>query len=106
MLSNISNKDKKKFDIALINSCVVYWYMENMDGTYESYMDRINNYLEWKKSKPSEKVTYNALKFVKEFINKHKLTDVFLRKYCYDLEHNNPREKWNKQLRKQIWIHY
>lgn len=100
MLSNISDKDKKKFDITLINSCVVYWYMQNMDGTYDSYMDRINNYLEWMKSRPSEKVKYNALRFVKDFILKNKLTDKFLRDYCYNLEHNNPREKWNKQLRK------
>ena len=100
MLSNISNKDKKKFDIALINSCVVYWYMKNMDGTYDIYMDRINNYLEWMKSRPSDRTKYNAMKFVKEFINKHKLTDEFLREYCFNLEHNNPREKWNKQLRK------
>ena len=49
MLSNISNKDKKKFDVALINSCAVYWYMRHMYGTYDSYMDRINNYLECKK---------------------------------------------------------
>ena len=100
MLSNISYKDKKKFDITLINSCVVYWYMQNMDGTYDSYMDRINNYLELMKSRPSEKVKYNALKFVKDFIFKNKLTDEFIRDYCYNLEHNNPREKWNKQLRK------
>lgn len=38
MLSNISNKEKRKFDIALINSCIVYWYMKNMDGTYDTYM--------------------------------------------------------------------
>ena len=100
MLNNTSDKEKRKFDIALINSCVVYWYMKNMDNTYDSYMDRINNYLEWLVNRPSEKVKYNAIKFVKEFINKHKLTDEFLREYCYDLEHNNPREKWNKQLRK------
>lgn len=100
MLLNISDKDKKKFDIALINSCIVYWYMQNMDGTYDSYMDRINNYLEWLANRPSEKVKYNAMKFVKEFIKKHKLTDEFLRDYCSKLEHNNPREKWNKQLRK------
>ena len=99
MLSNISDKDKKKFDITLINSCVVYWYMKNMDGTHDSYMDRINDYLEWMKSRPSEKIKYNALKFVKDFINKHKLTDEFLREYCFNLEHNNPREKWNEQLK-------
>lgn len=100
MLSNISNKDKKKFDIALINSCIVYWYMENMDGTYDIYMDRINNYLEWMESRPSDKTKYNAIKFVKDFINKHKLTDEFLREYCFNLEYNNPREEWNKKLRK------
>ena len=100
MLSNISNKDRKKFDIALINSCVVYWYMKNMDGSYDIYMDRINNYLEWMKSRPSDRVKYNAMKFVKEFINKHKLTDEFLREYCFNLEYNNPREEWNKKLRK------
>lgn len=100
MLSNISNKEKRKFDIALINSSVVYWYMKNMDNTYDSYMDRINNYLEWLVNRPSERVKYNAIKFVKEFINKHKLTDEFLRDYCSKLEHNNPRAKWNKQLRK------
>ncbi len=100
MLSNIANKEKRKFDIALINSCVVYWYMKNMDGTYDTYMDRINNYLIWLAKRPSDAVQYNAMKVVKDFINKHKLTDEFLRDYCYDLEHNNPREKWNKQLRK------
>lgn len=99
MLSNISNKDKKKFDIALINSRVVYWYMKNMDNTYESYMDRISNYLEWMANRPSESVAYNAMKFVKEFIKKHKLTDEFLRDYCSKLEHNNPREKFRKHLR-------
>lgn len=100
MLSNISNKEKRKFDIALINSSVVYWYMKKMDNTYDSYMDRINNYLEWLANRPSEKVKYNAFKFVKEFINKYKLSDEFLRDYCSELAHNNPREKWNKQLRK------
>ncbi len=90
---------KKKFDVALINSRVVYWYMKNMDGTYDSYMDRINNYLEWMKSKPSEKVAYNAMKVVKEFIVKYDLSDEFLREYCFNLEHNNPREKWNKLIK-------
>lgn len=101
MLSNISNKDKKKFDVALINSGAVYWYMQNMDGTYDSYMDRINNYLEWMANRPSEKVAYNAMKFVKEFINKHKLTDEFLRSYCSELEHNNPRAQFRDKLWKQ-----
>ena len=100
MLSDISNKDKKKFDNALINSCIVYWYMKNMDGSYDIYMDRINDYLEWMKSRPSDITKYNAMKFVKEFINKHKLTDEFLRDYCSELEHNNPRAEWRKQLRK------
>lgn len=100
MLSNINNKDKKKFDIALINSCVVYWYMKNDDGTYDTYMNRINNYLEWLSDTPSEKVKYNAMKYVKEFINKHKLTDDFLRIYCFELEHNNPRQKWNDKFKK------
>jgi hypothetical protein len=100
MLSNISNKDKKKFDISLINSGVVYLYMENVDRTFDSYIDRINEYLENLKSRPSEKVKYNALKFVKDFILKHKLTDEFLRGYCYNLEHNNPRRTWNDKLRK------
>ena len=43
MLSNISNKDKKKFEVSLINFCITYWYMENVDRTFESYMDRIND---------------------------------------------------------------
>ena len=34
-MENVSDKDKKKFDVSLINSCVVYWYMKNMDGTFE-----------------------------------------------------------------------
>lgn len=100
MLSHINNKDKKKFDSALINSCVVYWYMKNMDGTYDTYMDRINDYLIWLAKRPSDAVKYNAMKFVKEFIVKHKLTDEFLRTYCFEIEHNNPRQKWNDKLRK------
>jgi hypothetical protein len=100
MLSNISNKDRKKFDISLINSGVVYLYMENVDRTFDSYIDRINEYLENLKSIPSEKVKYNAMKFVKDFILKHKLTDEFLRGYCYNLKRNNPREVWRKQIRK------
>lgn len=99
-MENISDKDKKKFNVALINSYVVYWYMQNTDGTYDSYMDRIGNYLEWMAKRPSESVAYNAMKFVKEFVKKHKLTDEFLREYCSKLAHNNPREKWHKQLRK------
>jgi hypothetical protein len=43
-------------------------------------------------SRPSDRTKYNAMKFVKDFINKHKLTDEFLIDYCYNLEHNNPRE--------------
>jgi hypothetical protein len=100
MLSNISNKDKKKFDISLINSGVVYLYMENVDRTFDSYIDKINEYLENLKSRPSEKVKYNAMKFVKDFILKHKLTDEFLREYCFKLKRNNPREAWRKQIRK------
>ena len=95
----INDKDKKKFDIALINSRVVYWYMKNSDGSFDKYMDRINDYLEWLSKKPSEKVCYNAMKFVKEFICKHKLTDEFLREYCHTLEHNNPRVKWNNLIK-------
>lgn len=98
----MNDKEKKKFDIALINSKVVYWYMRNMDGSFERYMDRINNYLEWLSKKPSEKVCYNAMKVVKEFINKYKLSDEFLREYCFELEHNNPREKWNKITRQRL----
>ena len=97
MISNISDKEKRKFDVALINSCIVYWYM---DGTFDSYMDRINNYLEWMSKRPSERVKYNAMKFVKEFINKHKLTDEFLGAYCGELEHNNPRSEWCDKLRR------
>lgn len=37
----MTDKEHKKFDIALINSRVIHWYMKNDDGTYESYMDRI-----------------------------------------------------------------
>ena len=91
---------KKKFDVALINSRVVYWYMKNSDGTFDKYLDRINNYLVWLSKKPSEKVAYNAMRVVKCFIVKYDLSDEFLRDYCHELEHNNPREKWNKQLRK------
>jgi hypothetical protein len=101
MLNNTSDKEKRKFDIALINSCVVYWYMKNMDNTYDSYMDRINNYLEWMSKRPSERVKYNALIFVKDFINKYKLTDEFLRKYCHELEHYNPRAEWRDNLKKK-----
>lgn len=99
MLTNINPKDKRKFDIALINSCVVYWYMKKNDGTYDSYIDRINNYLEWLSGRPSDKLQYNAMKAVKEFINRYKLTDDFLRTYCFKLEHDNPREAWNRRFR-------
>lgn len=43
----MDGKNKNKFDIALINSRIVYWYMQNDDGSFERYIDRINNYLEW-----------------------------------------------------------
>ena len=69
----MTDKDKKKFDIALLNSKVVYWYMRNMDGTFDKYMDRINNYLIWLSKKPSEKVCYNAMKTVKEFISPNEI---------------------------------
>ena len=91
----MTDKEKKKFDIALINSRVVYWYMKNDDGTFESYMDRINNYLKWLLDFPSEKTTFNALKKVKEYIIKYNMSDEFLRNYCSKLEHDNPRTKYN-----------
>lgn len=95
----MNDKDKKKFDIALINSRVVYWYMLNDDGSFEKYLDRINDYLEWMSKRPSEKVAYNAMKAVKEFICKYKLSDEFLREYCHTLEHNNPRETFRKMFK-------
>ena len=52
---NMNDKEKKKFDVALINSNVVYWYMKNMDGSFDKYLDRINNYLEWLAKRPSQK---------------------------------------------------
>ena len=93
----MTQKEKKKFDIALINSRVVYWYMQKLDGTFDKYLDRINNYLQWMSKHPSEKVAYNAMKVVKDFIVKYDLSDDFLRNYCHTLEHNNPRENWRKK---------
>lgn len=90
----MNDKEKKKFDIALINSRIVYWYMKNIDGSFERYLDRIDNYLEWLSKKPSEKVCYNAMKVVKEFICKYNFSDEFLREYCHNLEHNNPRSQY------------
>lgn len=90
----MNDKEKKKFDIALINSRIVYWYMKNIDGSFERYLDRIDNYLEWLSKKPSEKVCYNAMKVVKEFICKYNFSDEFLREYCHNLEHNNPRRQY------------
>ena len=98
----MNDKDKNKFDVALINSGVVYWYMKNSDGSFDKYMDRIDNYLGWLSKRPSEKVCYNAMKSVKEFINKYNLTDEFLRDYCFKLEHNNPRDTWNKLTRQRL----
>lgn len=94
-MNTMTDKEHKKFDIALINSRVVYWYMKNDDGTFESYMDRINFYLKWLLYYPSEKPRLNAMKKVKEFIIKHNISDEFLREYCSKLEHDNPRTKYN-----------
>lgn len=91
----MTDKEHKKFDIALINSRIIHWYMKNDDGTFESYMDRINNYLEWMSKTPSEKTCFNALKKVKEYIIKHNISDEFLREHCSKLEHDNPRTKYN-----------
>ena len=91
----MTDKEHKKFDIALINSRIIYWYMKNDDGTYESYMDRINNYLEWLLDFPSEKTRFNALKKVKEYIIKYNISDEFLRDYCSKMEHDNPRTTFN-----------
>jgi hypothetical protein len=42
----------------------------------------------------------NIAEILKDFILKHKLTDEFLREYCFKLKRNNPREAWRKQIRK------
>lgn len=91
----MTDKERRKFDIALINSCAVYWYMKNDNGTYESYMDRINDYLEWLPNFPSRKNEFNAMKKVKEYIIKYDMSEEFLRDYCSKLEHDNPRTKYN-----------
>ena len=98
----MNDKEKKKFNVALINSGVVYWYMQNMDGSFDKYLDRIDNYLVWLAKRPSEKVCYNAMKVVKEFISKFELTDEFMREYCFVLEHDNPRVRWNKITRQRL----
>ena len=74
--------------------------MKNDDGTFESYMDRINNYLEWLSYYPSEKTRFNAMKKVKDYIIKYNITDEFLRDYCSKMEHDNPRQKWNDKFKK------
>lgn len=94
----MDDKNKNKFDIALINSRIVYWYMQNDDGSFEKYIDRINNHLEWLSKKPSEKVCYKAMQIVKKYIKDYQLSDEFLRDYCTYLEHNNPRSEWNKKI--------
>ena len=91
----MTDKENKKFDIALINSRIIHWYMKNDDGTFESYMDRINNYLEWLSYYPSEKTRFNAMKKVKDYIIKYNMSDEFLREYCSKLEHDNPKTKYN-----------
>ena len=91
----MTDKENKKFDIALINSGMIYWYMKNDDGTFELYIDRINNYLEWLSIFPSEKTRFNALKNVKYYITKYNMSDEFLRDYCFKLEHDNPKTKYN-----------
>lgn len=91
----MTDKENRKFNIALINSRAVYWYMKNDDGTYESYMDRINSYLEWLPNFPSRKNEFNAMKKVKDYIIKYNISDEFLREYCSKLEHDNPRTKYN-----------
>ena len=91
----MTDKERRKFDIALINARVIHWYMKNDDGTFESYMDRINNYLEWLSYYPSEKTRFNAMKKVKDYIIKYNISDEFLRDYCSKMEHDNPRTKYN-----------
>lgn len=38
------------------------------------------------------------MKIVKKYINDYQLSDEFLRNYCAQLEHNNPRSEWNKKI--------
>lgn len=88
-------KENKKFDVALINSCIVYWYL----GDDETYISRIESYEEWLHKYPSRKKEYDAMLIVKNFINKYNLTNDFLKEYCHNLEHNNPRSEWKKKCK-------
>ena len=91
----MEGKEKKKFDVALINSCIVYWYL----GDDETYISRIESYEKWLPKYPSRKKEYIAMLIVKKFINKYNLTNDFLKEYCHNLEHNNPRSEWNKKCK-------
>ena len=75
-------KENKKFDVALINSCIVYWYL----GDDETYMSRIESYEEWLPKYPSRKKEYDAMLIVKKFINIQELAASAFNQYATEVK--------------------
>ena len=66
------------------------WYIHNQFAAL-SYCQQVLNLL----------IENFADGFSKIEAYKHKLTDEFLRDYCFELEHNNPRAQFRSKLWKQ-----
>ena len=95
----INDKDKHKFEVALINSKIVYWYMDDLEN--DGYNKRIEEVLNWTNLTKELKQMVKYTRIVKEYIKKYNISETELRSYCFNLEHNNPRSRWQDLIRRR-----
>lgn len=92
-------KEKHKFDVALINSHIVYWYIDDLEN--DGYNKRIEECLNWKTSNKELKKQVKYVLEVKKYIEKYGMSEEELRMYCFKLKRDNPRSRWRDVIRKQ-----
>ena len=90
----LTEKEKKRLEVLLINTCVVYWPSFIFYSFLERIQERIDDVIIQKEGKKTQK--YFAE--LKQIIVNHKMLDNDIVSFIKNMD--NPRKEWNDNMRK------